>query len=62
MRFKILLTLFILWMTSMPAYAARYSSGGEALFVGLLQGLFFVIVIWAYNAFKKRKKKDDEDE
>lgn len=50
-----LLTFLILGMMTLPAYAERYSSSGEALFVGALQGLFIMLVIWLWKIFKSRK-------
>lgn len=43
-------------MVTLPAYAERYSSSGEALFVGALQGLLIMLVVWLWNIFKGKKK------
>ncbi len=46
-------------MMTLPAYAERYSSSGEALFVGALQGLFIMLVIWVWKIFKGRKSPSE---
>lgn len=53
------LALFVL--SPLHAFAARYSSPGEALFIGALQGLLIAVVIWIYNALKNRNKTNDDD-
>lgn len=55
---KYILFFLLLSSTTIPVFAARYSSKGEALFVGLLQGAFIALVIWAYQAYKNKKKND----
>ncbi|MDE7409518.1 MAG: hypothetical protein K2N09_05795 [Muribaculaceae bacterium] len=47
--------LLILGTLALPAYANRYSSSGEALFVGALQGLFIMLVVWIWKFIKSRK-------
>lgn len=53
---KYVLFFLLLSTTTMPVFAARYSSGGEALFVGLIHGALLAFVIWAYQTYKNRKK------
>lgn len=38
----------------------NYSSGGEAMFVGLLQGLLIFGVIAIWSAIRKKKKKFED--
>lgn len=40
---------------------SKYSSGGEALFVGALQGLFIAGVIGLYYWIKSKKKEKRRD-
>lgn len=42
---------------ALPAHAERYSSGGEAFFVGVLQGLFLVSVFGVWRLIKRGKSK-----
>lgn len=45
---------------TLPAHAERYSSGGEAFFVGTLQGLFLMLVFWVWRLIKGSKSKTKE--
>lgn len=45
---------------ALPAHAERYSSGGEAFFVGALQGLFLMLVFWVWRLIKGGKPKTKE--
>ena len=45
---------------TLPAYAERYSSGGEAFFVGALQGLFLMLVFWVWRLIKGGNSKTNE--
>ena len=47
-------------MATLPAHAERYSSGGEAFFVGALQGLFLMLVFWIWRHIKGGKSKTKE--
>lgn len=47
-------------LVTLPAYAERYSSGGEAAFVGALQGLFLMLVFWVWRLIKGGKSKTKE--
>lgn len=40
---------------------ARYSSGGEALFVGIMQGLLIFGVIGIYRWIKSNRKKNKKE-
>lgn len=55
MRTTRLLIFLILGTITLPAHAERYSSSGEALFVGVLQGLFIMLVVWLWNVFKNKR-------
>lgn len=55
MRYRILLLMCI--VATLPAHAERYSSGGEAFFVGALQGLFLMFVFWVWKLIKGGKYK-----
>lgn len=61
MKAKILSTMLLLFSLPLPMYAERYSSPGEAVFVGLLQGLLIMGVIGLVGFFRKRKDKNDKD-
>lgn len=58
MKNKFTYIALILLAFPFPMYASRYSSPGEAAFVGLLQGLFIMVIIWLISLF--RKKKNDK--
>ncbi|MBD5228822.1 MAG: hypothetical protein HDS69_02095 [Bacteroidales bacterium] len=47
-------------IATLPAHAERYSSGGEAFFVGALQGLFLMFVFWIWRLIKGGKSKTKE--
>ena len=47
-------------IATLPAHAERYSSGGEAFFVGALQGLFLMFVFWFWRLIKGGKSKTKE--
>lgn len=47
-------------IATLPAHAERYSSGGEAFFVGALQGLFLMFVFWVWRLIKGGKSKTKE--
>lgn len=59
MRYRIQL-LIICVVATLPAHAERYSSGGEAFFVGALQGLFLMLVVWVWRLIKGGKSKTKE--
>lgn len=59
MRYRIPL-LIICVVATLPAYAERYSSGGEAFFVGALQGLFLMLIFWGWRLIKGGKSKTKE--
>lgn len=60
MEIKIKAFLIFFALGVLPVNAERYSSGGEALFVGALQGLFFMFIFWIWRIFKGRKSKTKE--
>lgn len=47
-------------IATLPVHAERYSSGGEAFFVGALQGLFLMFVFWVWRLIKGGKSKTKE--
>lgn len=56
-RIKLLIMCIV---ATLPAHAERYSSGGEAFFVGALQGLFLIFVFWVWRLIKGGKSKTKE--
>lgn len=57
-KIKALLISYVVGI--LPVYAERYSSGGEAFFVGALQGLFLMFVFWLWRVIKGGKSKKTE--
>lgn len=47
-------------LVTLPAHAERYSSGGEAFFVGALQGLFLMLVFGVWRLIRGGKSKTKE--
>ena len=37
---------------------SKYSSPGEAVFVGALQGIFLLLIFWGISKFRNRNKKE----
>ena len=56
-----MLFLILCLMTASTAHAERYSSYGEAFFVGALQGLFLMFVLGIYKFIKNNKSKSKEN-
>lgn len=56
MTYRILLFIMCILVT-LPAHAERYSSGGEAFFVGALQGLFLMLVFGGWRLIRGGKSK-----
>ncbi|MDE6084272.1 MAG: hypothetical protein K2G11_07260 [Muribaculaceae bacterium] len=59
MTYRILLFIMCI-LATLPAHAERYSSGGEALFVGALQGVFLMLVSWVWRLIRGSKSKTRE--
>jgi len=59
MAYRILFLILCVLVT-LPAYAERYSSAGEACFVGALQGLLFSLVFLVWRLIKGGKSKTNE--
>lgn len=59
---KLRFTFIAIVLGTIPAYAERYSSGGEAFFVGALQGLFLMLVFWVWRFIKGNKSKSKENQ
>lgn len=57
METKIKVLLFFYVVGILPVHAERYSSGGEAFFVGALQGLFLMFIFWIWRVIKNAKSK-----
>jgi len=36
---------------------SKYSSSGEAIFIGLIQGAFIALLLWGISKIRKSKKK-----
>lgn len=58
-KFIAILTAIIL--CNLPAHAERYSSSGEAFFIGAMQGLFITSIILIYNVIKRKKSRQKKD-
>lgn len=54
---KILICITSIIYLPLPVHAERYSSGGEAFFVGAMQGLFLMLIIWLWSKYKSKKSK-----
>lgn len=59
MTYRFLLLIMCI-IATLPAHAERYSSGGEAFFVGALQGLFLMFIFWVWRLIKGGKSKTKE--
>lgn len=59
MNKKHILVIALIFISVFPAHAERYSSGGEAFFVGALQGLFIMFVIWIWRVIKNGRNKNE---
>lgn len=59
MNRKYLFVALFISLSVFPAHAERYSSGGEAFFVGALQGLFLMFVFWLWRVIKSGKSKQN---
>ena len=59
MNRKYIFVVLFISLSVFPAYAERYSSGGEAFFVGALQGLFLMFVFWLWRVIKSGKSKQN---
>jgi hypothetical protein len=40
---------------------SNYSSAGEAIVVGLLQGVFIALIIWVINSIRKKNRKNRQE-
>ncbi|WP_297066901.1 hypothetical protein [uncultured Duncaniella sp.] len=52
--------LILCVVATLPAHAERYSSSGEAFFVGALQILFLMLVFWVWRLIKEGRPKTKE--
>lgn len=59
MTYRILFLILCI-ETTLSAYAERYSSNGEAFFIGAMQGLFVMLVIGIWRLIKGSKSKTKE--
>ena len=59
MTYRIILLIKCI-IATLPAHAERYSSGGEAFFVGALQGLFLMLVFGVWRLIRGGKSKTKE--
>lgn len=57
-KIKVLLIFFVAGI--LPVHAERYSSGGEAIFVGAMQGLLLMLVFWIWRVIKGGKSKTND--
>ena len=57
---RMIVLLAILLMPSVMYAGGRYSSAGEAIFIGCMQGLLIFIVYAIYQHFKNKNKNKDK--
>lgn len=62
MKTKITSVILMLLAIPFPIYASRYSSPGEAAFVGAMQGLLIMGVIGLISMFRKNKNNNENNE